>query len=237
MDDYHSMMEDARREQYEQAYYEHMADLQRQEWLEGELEQQSQATIKEAVEGAYREISEELSLRHAEISFLKASPYFNLMSISCLLTIEKLSRELVALPVLTSILSSNLRHVHRGDYLVDFLDREIKPIDFVYDVFQTTNDAATVEQTTLDAITTAVAQLGVDGFFVRSQGSAGPTKMVNRMDAFRRFRNQLMHGRITATEAQSKFAIGYFDTWVGLIDHTLSKYDLSLARDLTLSRR
>lgn len=230
-------IDDARRDMYEEDYYEHMADLHRQQWLEEELTQQSQDTIKNAIENAYGDIQDELSVRVQEIEFLKTSRYFNLLSISCLLTIEKLSRELVALPVLSSILSSNSKHVHRGDYLLEFLDREVRPVDFLYDVFQTANDATKAEQAAVQIIVSALGSLGVDGFFIKASGSTGHTKITTWMDSFRRFRNQLMHGRMTATEGQSRFTLSYFDAWLSIVDHALSKYDLSITKDLRVVRR
>ncbi len=59
----------------------------------------------------------------------------------CLATLEKLSRELIYLPVLMAILSRNGSQVHKGDYLVGFFDRDIQPMHFFYDFFQMSDNA------------------------------------------------------------------------------------------------
>ncbi|RYZ88648.1 MAG: hypothetical protein EOP04_08840 [Proteobacteria bacterium] len=207
-----------------------------QEWLENELNQQNSDAIRDHILRAFGKIAGELNTRKGEIEFLKAASFPNPFAMSCLVTIEKLSRELISQPVLTAILNKHGSEIQSGNYLLNFLDKGISPLKFFYDFFQTSADSLKVEKSAVQKLSLATTPLGIDGFFIKAPGSTGPTKLENWMDLFREFRNQLMHGRLNASTEQANFVYQYFEIWIGLMNYAIKKYELTLTSGLQVSK-
>lgn len=213
---------------------EEESEKEQPKWLEQVLLQQNFDAIRTQIKNRYAAIKDELSARNTEIQYLKTSPHSNLLAISCWITIEKLSRDLITLPILDAILSRNATDIHSGKYLTNFIDTKVDPIDFFYDFFKTSTQSSSKESQALGRIKVATRALGEDGFFIKAPGLNGPTTLKKWLEVFRNFRNQLVHGRMTSSNNQALFILSFYENWIDLIDHSISKYGSHLRSDLVL---